>query len=772
MKTFLKKQYVILVIGLAVFTQWGYAQEQLVPLGGNDAIKKTHKQLPKPKPQKPQSSTQFIYYEPVLLPFIDDFSDYTGYPDTALWIGGQTYVNQSFAVAPPSIGCVTLDAVDERGFIYAHAKTTPFPADTLLSRPIRLDSIFSPYPMPLTPSEAVYFSFFYQPGGGVGYHWELLGDAPETDDSLVLEFGYQTGEIVLLYYITVPQMVGPSDTLRPGDTLFSQCDTTLYIVVDDYHFPGDILDMPCDSVTGMEIIWEKVWGDEGRTLEKFVQTYGDTFRQVMIPITDLKYFNRGFQFRFRNYASIQLDNNISAYGSNADYWNIDYVRLDRGRSSADTTIDDVAFVYNPGGLLKNYTAMPWNQFKDNETAELRTDFTNYLTNLSGVVKNTSYLYKILDENKNAIDSFNGGSYNISPFCNTRSYQTYQPHANPALIPITFPAAASDSVTIFVQHIFKEAGSGDKNPKNDTVVYVQNFHNYYAYDDGKPESGYIVTSPSNPYKKSLALEFTLNKPDTLRAVDIYFNYTLNDATFINFTLSVWEYDGDTNGMPGKELHTQEVNQEYSLDLYGFQRFYLTKPLPVSGKFFIGYQIAGQNKLLNIGFDQNNDASSHTFWRTNGEWGGSFLVGSPMLRPVLGADFPQTDITEPLTAKNFDVKIYPNPAKNELRISLPNSSEGVAYTVENIDIYNVMGQRVMTSPNPSKTSAPLSFHGGEQSPFEGGKGDVFEGEKSPSLSERAGGEAVIDVSHLPSGFYILQLIDNKNNIKAIRKFSIIK
>ena len=718
-----KKRYLVLLIGLVVFTQWGYSQELLVPLNGNDVIKKAHKQVPKQR-----KSNEFIYYESILLPFVDDFSNYTGYPDTALWIGRQAYVNQSFAIAPPTIGCVTLDAVDERGFVYAHANTTHFSADTLLSRPIRLDSIFSPSRVQLKPSDSVYFSFYYQPGGGLGKPWSRVGDAPETEDSLLLEFGYQTGDTILLYMLTDSQMVG--DTLTPGDTLFSFCNSNLYIIVDDYYFPGNILEMPCDSVLGLEIIWETVWSDEGRALDKFIEKYGDTCRQVMIPITDLKYFNRGFQFRFRNYASLEFANSAPSWGSNVDFWNIDYVRLNKGRSMSDTAIDDIAFVKNPGSLLKNYTAMPWNQFKGNETAELRADFTNQLTNLSNVVKNSYYRYDILDENKNVICFYDGGNQNIHPLY-SYGYQDALPHCNPKLVAIPFPQTSSDSLTLFVRHIFREEGSGDNNPKNDTAVYTQKFYNYYAYDDGTPEAGHIVTSSSNPYKKSLALEFTLNKPDTLRAIDIYFNHTLNDAAFINFTLSVWNDKSGKGepkkGVPGEELYAKEVSQEYSLDLYGFQRFYLTEPLPVSGKFFIGYQIAGQSKFLNIGVDQNTNASSHVFWRTNGYWDSSFLVGAPMLRPVLGRYFPCVGIVE--QAASFDMKLYPNPAKDLLYIAIP---EEVKQREVTTSIFTVTGQKIYEQAYQSE----------------------------------------ISLSHLAPGFYLLQLTDNKNNIKSIRKFSVVR
>ena len=444
----------------------------------------------------------------------------------------------------------------------------------------------------------------------------------------------------------------------------------------------------------------------------------------MLPITDTKYFNRGFQFRFRNYASIELHNNIAQWGSNVDFWNIDYVRLDKDRSLSDTTIDDIAFVNNPGSLLQKYTAMPWNQFQGTGTTELRTNFTNSLTNLSAVVKNSYYIYNILDENKNIICSYDGGAQNIAPFY-LQGYQTAGVHANPNLISILFPTVSSDSVTIFVQHIFRETGSGDKNPKNDTVVYAQRFYNYYAYDDGTPEGGYIVTTALNPYKKSLAVAFSLNKPDTLRAIDIYLNHTLNNAAFLNFTLTVWR---DKDGKPGNVAYAQEVTQEYSLDLYGFQRFHLTEPLDVSGKFYIGYQITGQNRLLNIGFDHNTDASAHTFWQTNdGFWNTSFLVGSPMLRPVLGRAFPYVGVEKPTAS--FDVKLYPNPAKDLLYIAIPEEIKRRDITAS---IYTVTGQKIYEQPYRSE----------------------------------------IAISDFAPGFYLMQLTDNENNMKSIRKFSIAK
>ena len=76
---------------------------------------------------------------PVNLPFFDDFSNYTGFPKASLWADRQAFVNNTYPVVPPTIGVVTLDALDENGLIYSHAETQSFGADTLTSNPIRLD---------------------------------------------------------------------------------------------------------------------------------------------------------------------------------------------------------------------------------------------------------------------------------------------------------------------------------------------------------------------------------------------------------------------------------------------------------------------------------------------------------------------------------------------------------------------------------------------------------------------------------------------------------
>ncbi len=695
-----------MIIGWALCVS---GQEMLTGLNSNALINKLYQQ------QKSKKSTQFIYYESIALPFIDDFSDYSGYPDTNLWIGRQAYVNEGFAYRPPTIGVVTLDALDDMGKVYDHASVMSFHADTLLSRPIRTDSLFSPLVRAIDLSDSIYFSFFYQPGGGIGHAWEGLGNAPEVKDSLILEFGYQTGNRSLLYYIT--DLMTIADTIIVGDTIISSCNTDLYIIANQNYYPGDVVEVPCDSVVGMEVIWEEVWSSGGMTLTEFESLYGTYCRQVMIPILDKKYLNCGFQFRFRNIASLEYELDAPTWASNVDNWNIDYVRLDRTRSQADTVIDDVAIVENPGSVLKNYTAMPWSHFNTNPAGFLKSSYDIKLTNLYNVTKNTTYEHQMLDGNGNQIGYYSGGSYNIDPFYRS-GYQDYAPHAQPTISTISFPSVSNDSLLMTVNYIFKEAGSGDVNLKNDTATYLQYFYNYFAYDDGIPESGYIVTSSVSPYKTACALEFSLSHADSLRAVKMYFNRAYDDANNLSFTLTVWGDNAHGDG-PGEVLYEQVVEQEYSSDIYGLQHFQLKDPVAVSGKFYIGYQTSNK-RFLNVGFDQNNDASAHVFYRTSGNtWYNSFIVGSPIMRPVVGQAFKYTHIADDI-AIPVEVELYPNPANHQLNIIAPAEHA-------TMEIFTIHGQKIYSGPMQSQ----------------------------------------IDVSQYPSGFYILKLTDN-HEVVAVKKF----
>ena len=97
-------------------------------------------------------------------PTTDDFDK--------LWIDQDVFLNDNYAINPWTIGVATFDGLNEAG--YPHDWTISGAsdwADQLTSKPIDLSQ--------KGVGDSLYLSFYYQAGG--------RGDAPESDDSLVLE---------------------------------------------------------------------------------------------------------------------------------------------------------------------------------------------------------------------------------------------------------------------------------------------------------------------------------------------------------------------------------------------------------------------------------------------------------------------------------------------------------------------------------------------------------------------------------------------------------
>ena len=617
--------------------------------------------------------------ESLRLPFVDDFSNYSGYPDDHLWEDRQGFVNTGFAVLPPSIGVVTLDALNEYGQVYPRAARTPFPADTLTSRPIRLDSNFLQN-RPMLVSDSLYFSFYYQPAGASrdpdAGGWEIVGDAPEHSDKLVLEFGYATGDTVLAGFVYGEYIIEEGQYYSPGDSIENPFIPGTYYVFQTDAYAGEVILMPVDSIFEEEYVWNEVWSSFGCQVSEWLDENPlEYFKQVMIPITDQQYYRDNFQFRFRNFASLDIDSwtsaNIVGWSSNCDQWNIDYIRLDLNRRINDIYPNDVAYVSPSISTLKEYQAMPWKQYRP---SDMITRFHNDLSNLSSSVKNTSYTFNIVKNHAQTIY--------VSPL-NNENAQPYYPHGlhdavyhvSP-LLEMEYEYDNMDSAVFTVTHIFSMVGANDECRTNDTSRFEQKFYNYYAYDDGTAEAGYCLLSTMSNPEASFAVRFTLAEPDTLQAVRMWFNHTLNDENVAPFTLMVWD---DNNGIPGNVLYEMSSQlPEFAEDYLDFVPYYLDEPLPISGTFYVGFH-QNHDVQLNIGFDQNNDASGKFFYRTTAHWNASFYKGAPMIRPVVGKSFDHSGIKP--HEKQQDITLYPNPTKGVVYVKSTDFEEDMNYMIMN-------------------------------------------------------------------------------------------
>lgn len=106
------------------------------------------------------------------LPFFDDFSYSTPFPDASHWEDRQVYINNTWATNLVSVGVATFDGLDSSGSPYGGASGS---SDTLTSVPLNLGDLSN-----------AYISYYVQPRG--------LGDVPGEGQDLVLEFLSEDGE--------------------------------------------------------------------------------------------------------------------------------------------------------------------------------------------------------------------------------------------------------------------------------------------------------------------------------------------------------------------------------------------------------------------------------------------------------------------------------------------------------------------------------------------------------------------------------------------------
>lgn len=537
------------------------------------------------------------------LPFFDDFSNSRIYPDSTKWMDRNVYINSGFPKNPITHNAATLDVLDENGCVYEYAISNPFIAEYLTSATIRLDSVFEPTPKALSPSDSLYFSFFYQPQGN--------GNPPEPQDSLVLEFG---------------------------------------------------------RIEELDTIWEHAWSTPGMTLSHFLQENDSNyFKQVMIPITDLRYFTSTFCFRFYNYASILNSSQPSGRG-NEDNWNIDVVYLDYNRSFNNTSYPKISFAGTAPSFLKRYQSMPYRHYRANPVANIAVDYEIHASNLDNLSHDLQYYYTIDQVAGTQHSSYTEPlPFNAEPLAYCQSY--------PSIVDVLFNLNYDrDTSSYIIRHYLVDNTCTP--PMIDSLVCHQGFYNYFAYDDGSPERGYGV----EPAGGAFAVRFDLAEMDTIRGVQLLFNHTLHDANSNYFDIVVWK---DNNGKPGDELYRlSSCKPRWEDQLYKFVYYPFDRLIKHNGAFYMGL-VQQTGGVINIGFDSSIDNSQYNFINVTGSWQQSADPGSIMIRPVVGGNY-FIGVDEQLVEQ--DVRIYPNPASSSIHIDGVSNGTSIA-------VYDIMGRQVM-------------------------------------------------------------------------------
>jgi hypothetical protein len=581
------------------------------------------------------------------LPFYDDFSVVSVFPSALRWADAFVFVNTDYAKSPPSVGVATLDALDETGALYPNAGPNQFDADYLTSLPIRLDSILSPSKRAINRADSIFFSFYYQPQG-------RTISPPSKKASLILEF----------------------------------------------HSPGDYDTIASAGDTTYEKRWNEMWTTPGGiTVDSFAQPDNRYFRQVIIPMTSIidsiRYYKNGFQFRFRNIATL-AGNSQPDWRNNGSHWNIDVVWLSNGRSINDTSMKDVAFGDQAPSMLKNYESMPFKQYSKNFVNEMKENIDIAISNLSNENRGVVYKYNMRKNSEAPFKEYDGGSQTLTPFATT-GYTTYPAFAHPPVVSF-FPPSTDQKVVFHIIHTL----TPDPNPlfrSNDSIQYDQLFSNYYAYDNGTSEAGVGINGAGGSY----AVQFKLNEADTLRGIQIFFNPVTSGINQEIIDLNVWN---DQFGVPGLVVKAiNGVTPLYPSSLNEFATYWFEEPVIVNAVsfpgliFYIGWTQSSVNNL-NVGFDRYKDSYSKRFYNVSGMWESSDPInyGSAMMRPIVGLQNP-LDIENPVEMQQLGFQ--PNPVTDgKLIIRLPELWKSFADESLNINIISASGSLVLnrTFSNP--------------------------------------------------------------------------
>jgi len=414
------------------------------------------------------------------------------------------------------------------------------------------------------------------------------------------------------------------------------------------------------------------------------------FEFSAFKIEEATYLYDGFQFRFMN---------KSSRNGAIDLWHLDYVRLEADGSDANT-YPDIAFTQVPVSTLRNYTAMPRKQFVGFEDQELADTIVvalrSHYPNTQSVDEGTIVLNELIDAV--ALPEFaflTGTDASFTP--NDVKRDTF---SNPQRL--THVAAAEnnflnpDSTIMQMTYRIRKNSQSSLALENDTVVGQTVFTDYYAYDDGTAESNIIAQNVGT----EIAVKYTANVDDTLRAIQFHFPHVGTDVSSQLFNFKVYIDQLDEEPEFEAVLQRPFYTDNAFDTLQGFSTYVLfedgsTIPNPLfipAGDFFISWQQVGSVEIP-IGLDKNNPKGVENafFTTTSGvAWQGfpTNFEGAIMMRPLFSkvtpGDTPTT--TEDLQALTEWMDVFPNPTQDNLYFRLKNAN----YADYEIAVFNAIGQ----------------------------------------------------------------------------------
>lgn len=418
--------------------------------------------------------------------------------------------------------------------------------------------------------------------------------------------------------------------------------------------------------------WVRMWQMRGTPLQEF--------QIKILPITDTQFLHANFQFRFVNIASLN---------TNDDVWNIDYIKIDKDRNIADSLLNDVGFTYEPTSILSKYTAMPYRHFLANQNNEKSLTQEVQLRSLYNTTQNITVSHQAKEQISNSpISNTTLNSTSIGAKSNkVQSIPSYQ---------INYTAPTNFSKVIIENKYFINSVNANDRIINDTIINQTQFDNYFAYDDGSVEKSYFLL-PAPNFPSKIALEFTLNQPDSIRGLMVHFGAQVPTALGKFFSIILYKKLKGINNNDSILMQQDLYKVQYEPSYNGFSSYAFDTAVALdAGSYFIGIMQPANfgSDSIYYGLDVNtNNNSQHLYYNVDGSWYGSLVTGTVMMRPIVGQSFVPT-ITKNVNELENEIVIYPNPTENTVYIKAKNASElsGSLFDINGHLIYHVLpGQK---------------------------------------------------------------------------------
>jgi len=412
------------------------------------------------------------------------------------------------------------------------------------------------------------------------------------------------------------------------------------------------------------------------------------FKAVHVNVNDAKFFKPGFQFRFRNYGGLS---------GALDHFHVDYVHLRSLSAYNDTTFKDFAFSNPINSLLKTYTSVPWDHYKESIGSKMTDSLFVNLYNGSTSAEN--YQNGQLTINQSNLQQ---GLYVLPGFLLAEGQINYNPLSFlDSYHDLSIGYEYSKVLPGISQEFDVVCAASAQFPnlyQNDSTSFKQLFSNYYSYDDGSAEAAFGPTGT----QARLAIRFDTYEADSLIGVNLSFLPSVVDVSQKLFLITIWDND---NGQPGNVLYEDDAfsprQPSYVNGNNNYQSYYFadTVKVPVGTTFFVGWRQLDPDRL-NLGLDRNIDNSTTIRYSVDGgnNWYTAPFSGSAMLRPIFSTLIDATLQTNEM--ENKELIIYPNPSNGKLTVEFQNGHPAPLF------VYNQLGQLMMSSDSNQLDLTPLN------------------------------------------------------------------